>query len=462
VIPVKVSIIITAHNYGKYVSQALESALNQNFNESFEIIVVNDGSTDYTSSILEKFESDSRVRILTLEGLGLAKACNAGIEVSRGEYIIRLDADDWFDENILLVEASILDRRPEIGMVYPDYYLVDQYGSIMNHVRMQKVNDEVYLLDRNALAAGALYRKSCYEALNGYTEELRYQEDYDFWLRFTELFNVYNVNLPLMYYRKHAASMSTNLAPRLQSRRRIKDSFVVGKSKPEVLVVIPVKSRDWEGRNNLALKEMAGKPVLEYTIKAALAASNVSRVIVSTDNEKISKYAVSCGAEAPFLRPKKLTMHSSPLRDTLMHALEYFASNEKYYPEYVLQLQYISPLRRSEHIEEAINTMLIYKTDSVISVTKDTSFHWRPSQYGLEPVIWRKRLLRKDKDTVYRENGSIYLYNVNTLYEKEWLGESVGHIEMLPEESYRIFNKFDFWMCEAILSSKTEFYGEVS
>ena len=155
----KVSIIITAHNYGKYLTQSIESALNQNY-DNYEVIIIDDGSTDYTKEILKVYEPHPRVKVFNLEGIGLAAASNYGIKNAGGEYIIRLDADDYFDENILLVESNILDKHPEIGQVYPDYYRVNQYGEIIEHVRLPKVHDEIKLLDRSPLAAGAMYRKS--------------------------------------------------------------------------------------------------------------------------------------------------------------------------------------------------------------------------------------------------------------------------------------------------------------
>lgn len=401
---IKASIIITAHNYGKYVREAINSALAQNFNEPYEIVIVNDGSTDNTKDILATFESTDCIKVIELPGVGLASACNAGINASCGEYIIRLDADDWFDENILLVQSNILERRPDIGMVYPDYYQVDKFGNIIDHVRLQKIHDEVKLLDRSALAAGALYRRSCYDAVGGYNEDLRYQEDYDFWLRFTEKYNVYNVNLPLMYYRKHDQSMSTNWIPRMQARRQIKSNFAQSKERPEVLAVIPAKASDWNGGDNLALTSLAGKNVIDYSIEQALQTQGISRLIVSTDSAEIADYAQDKGVEVPFLRPKRLTQPNIPLREVLKDILRHLKDHEGYVPDYVMLLQIISPLRKSCHIQEAINTILIHNTDSVISVMHDASSHWRPGKEGLEPVIWKKRLLRK---TAIRSTGKM-------------------------------------------------------
>ena len=221
----KISVVITAHNYAKHLPQSIESVLGQTFDD-YELIVVDDGSTDHTADVLAKYASHRQVRILRLDGVGLAKASNSGIRQSTGEYVIRLDADDYFDENILLVLGNVLDHHAEYGMVFPDYYRVSKYGEVIDQVRQQKVNDEVKLLDRSALAAGALYRRSCYEAIGGYNETLSYQEDYDFWIRFIDKFHVYNVQLPLMYYRQHRGSMSTNTTPRMRARRQVKRKFV--------------------------------------------------------------------------------------------------------------------------------------------------------------------------------------------------------------------------------------------
>jgi glycosyltransferase involved in cell wall biosynthesis len=174
----KVSVIVTAHNYAEYIEEALDSVLDQTFDD-FELVVVDDGSTDETPEILREYsyEYPDTVRIVTLEGIGLAGACNRGIEAAEGEYIIRLDADDYFDENILTIESSYLDANLGVDLVYPDYYTVDKQGEIIDHVRLPKVGEEVKLLDRSPLAAGAMYRNEAWKAIGGYNESLRYQED---------------------------------------------------------------------------------------------------------------------------------------------------------------------------------------------------------------------------------------------------------------------------------------------
>jgi len=445
----KVSVIITTHNYAKYLPQAIESVLSQNY-EDFEIIVVNDGSTDYTKKVLSSFSGV--IKIVELDGLGLAKACNAGIAQSLGEYIIRLDADDFYEENILLVESKILDRNPNIHMVYSDYYEVDRYGEILRQRRLQKANIEVKLLDHSPLAGGAMYRRWCYDEIGGYNEELSYQEDYDFWIRFTRSFNVYNVNLPLMYYRKHAQSMSTNQGRRTEARRYVKGKYaeIFSENPPVVLGVIPARAHGQAGEE-FALRNLADRKLIAYSINEAKASKKINKVVVSTDSPRILEEASALGAEIPFLRPPHLSSSEIGIDAVLKHLLAWLYKNEGYEPDLVVTLQINSPFRRACHIDEAIHTQMLFNTDSVISVYEDLSFHWRPGKNGLTPVVYKERLLRKEKDIIYRENGAIYLQNAKDILMDAGLGKNIGYIEMLEKDSFRIMSEFEFRLAEKII-----------
>lgn len=451
----KVSVIVTAHNYGKYLPQCLDSVLKQRFDD-WEMITVNDGSMDDTTAILERYLKNhpEKIRIVTLEGVGLAKACNAGIRASHGSYVIRLDADDYFDENILLIEANILDNDPNIHMVYPDYYRISKHGEIMDSYRLAKANDEVKLLDRSPLAAGAMYRRECYDAIGGYNEELRYQEDYDFWIRFIDKFNVYNVNLPLMYYRKHEAGMSNNFTARMNARQHVKKKFVEEKGYCEdkkIYAVIPAMGL-FRNKDKLALKELKDEPIIAYTIREALKTNAVDRVMVSTEDQEIAETAIRYGAEVPFLRPVSLAKTSVPVDDVLRHVIGTLRERGEEAPDLLVVLPYNTPLRRADHIAEAIDTILLYNSDSVISVTEDITFHWKPGTHGLTPVGYQKRFLREDKETIYKENAALYVVRTSVLEAGGYLGKVIGHVEMSLRDAWRIETDFDFWVAQQIMT----------
>jgi CMP-N-acetylneuraminic acid synthetase len=454
----KVSVVVTAHNYGKYLPKCIESILDQNY-QDYELIVVNDGSTDNTAEIIRHYQNKcDKMKSVELKGEGLACACNAGIKMAVGEYIIRLDADDYFDENILMIESNILDNRPEIGMVYPDYYRINQYGEIIEHVRLPRVNDEIKLLDRSPLAAGAMFRKACYEKIGGYNEELKYQEDYDFWIRFIEKFNVYNVNLPLMYYRRHDSNMSRNFDRRMKARQYVKKKFVDenrARGEKQIMAVIPAMGL-FRNREKLALKPLRGKPLIAYTIEEALKTKLINRVIVSTEDQQIAEVATQFGAEVPFLRPLSLAKANVPVEEVIRHLVGVLRDQQDEVPEIIVVLHYYSPFKKESHITEAIDTILLYDTDSVISVIMDLTFHWKQGENGLIPVGYQKRLLREDKETVYKETGSLYVLKTKNLDSGDYLGKSVGFIEMSERECWRVDTDFDFWIAEQIMANEAK------
>lgn len=456
ILTLKVSVIITCHNYGRFLAKSIDSALNQNFQDNYEIIIINDGSTDNTTDVLKKYEGIPKIKILTLEGVGLAAACNRGISKAKGEYIIRLDADDYFDENILLVESNLLDKKQDIGMVYCDYHRVNEEGEILDYTRLIKVNNETRFLHRPPLAAGAMYRRRCFDVIGGYNETLKYQEDYDFWMRFIEKFKVYNLNLPLMYYRQHEASMSKNYEGRMEARREVKRSFVEERNlnkKKKILAIIPAMASLRSGIK-LPSYNLSGKPVIGYVIQEALKTKVIDKIIVSTENESVAKLSRQLGAEAPFLRPKELAKYSVPIEDVILHAVEYLKEKDNYSPDIIALLYFRSIFLREKHISEAIHSLFAHNTDSVISVVEDITFHWKPSDAGLKPVGYQKRFLREEKEMIYKENGALYVFRTENLISKNLLGKKVGYIEMKPYESVRLDTEYDIWVAEQMLKNR--------
>jgi GT2 family glycosyltransferase len=246
------------------------------------------------------------VKIVTTEGLGLAGAANLGVRSSSGEYVIRLDADDYFDENILLVLSNYLDVHPNVGMVFCDYYTVDTHGEIIEQRRRAKLNSEVELLDRPALAAGAMYRRSCFDRIGGYDESLRYQEDYDFWIKFIEKFVVRNVSLPLMYYRMHGSSMSRNWEGRMKARRAVKQRFVEAnrdRHASKILAIVPARADILDGKK-LPLLPLGTSDLLGRAIDSLTGCDLVDRIVVSTEDQDTADRAKQLGVDVPYLRSR--------------------------------------------------------------------------------------------------------------------------------------------------------------
>ena len=123
----KYSVYIVSHNYGHYVEQAIQSVFEQT-ESNWELLLIDDGSTDSTSEIFKKYEKDSRIRTFNTNGIGLNAVCNFALNEALGDFIIRLDGDDYFDENM----NSILKKERDLRIGYAIIDLMKQRDDIEN------------------------------------------------------------------------------------------------------------------------------------------------------------------------------------------------------------------------------------------------------------------------------------------------------------------------------------------
>jgi glycosyltransferase involved in cell wall biosynthesis len=197
-----VTVIITAHNYARYVERAIRSTLSQSLNRSnYEVIVVDDASTDETPVILENYKDE--VRVFRMEkNVGLAQARNFGIQKAKGQFVVFLDADDYFQSDILKVQAVFLTENNRLDAVAVDYYLVNDFGDHIEWVSAQE----------KPIACGIMFRKDKLYDVGLYDTSFRAREDEDMRIRFLKQFNIYNIILPLYRYRRHENNLTNNTA----------------------------------------------------------------------------------------------------------------------------------------------------------------------------------------------------------------------------------------------------------
>lgn len=219
----KTTIIITCYNYGKFLDEAIESAINQSVSP-LEIIIMDDASTDNTPQIGEKWERMLIVQYYRNEiNLSTPRNIDQGIQKSTGEYIVHLDADNRLRPSFLEKTQKILLENPDIGVVYTDCAV---FGPIARQIsgqskwwRNHKVeNDfliwEFYDFSRgrlrkaNYIHGGSLFRKECWEAVKGYEACLHPHraEDYSFWYQIilNHNWDAYYIKEPLLEYRMHS------------------------------------------------------------------------------------------------------------------------------------------------------------------------------------------------------------------------------------------------------------------
>lgn len=196
-----------------------------------------------------------------------------------------------------------------------------------------------------------------------------------------------------------------------------------------ILALIPARG----GSKGVARKNIlsiAGKPLVAYSILQALASKWINRVVVSTDDQEIADVARAWGAEVPFLRPAWCAEDGSPDIDVFRHALEWFAEHEGYVPEVIVHLRPPGPVRRVEHIDEAIELLLSHpEADAVRSVmlARQTPYKmWRLDQGGkLQPLLRMdntsdcQSLPRQRLPMVYWQNGYVDVIRPRAILDKQ-------------------------------------------
>lgn len=196
----KISVIIPVFNQEKYIGRCLRSILDQTFlKNSYEIIVIDDGSSDRSPYALTLFHD--AIRIITNEkNLGLPASLNIGIKAAKGEYIIRVDSDDYVNANFLSFLYTYLDQNLDSDAVACDYWLFNDNEEWLRRVDAQK----------EPIACGILFRKKDLIEIGLYDEKFRYHEEKDLRIRFEKKRVISYLRLPLYRYRRHENNITNN------------------------------------------------------------------------------------------------------------------------------------------------------------------------------------------------------------------------------------------------------------
>lgn len=223
-----------AYNAEAYISEAIESVLAQEYSE-WELIVVDDGSSDATSEIIQGYD-DERIIYKYQENQGQTVALNQGMELARGNYITTLDADDWYTPNSIGDRATYLDNNPEFGVVYGDGNYCNEIGeSFLRFTEHMPagITGDVYdvLIVSPFYGTGAtiMQRKSIliHNKIQ-YDEAIVWCQDWDFYIRLAEVANFGFIDSNTIHYRIHSDGMTMAMPSgrRLDSQLRMRNKVL--------------------------------------------------------------------------------------------------------------------------------------------------------------------------------------------------------------------------------------------
>lgn len=203
-----VSIIITNYNYEKYIEQCIKSCLDQKTKYEFEVIVIDDGSNDNSLAIISKYSS--KIKIICTSNSGIEKACNTAVNYSKGEYIIRVDADDKLAQDYIEIVFPYIDES-DFSFVYTNYYIIDEDCNQIGVMSLPEFSKNEIMDRGDFLATGTMMRKSDFYEVGCYNDSEKNcgLENYELVLKFLKNSRTgYLVNKNLFYYRRHSKNLS--------------------------------------------------------------------------------------------------------------------------------------------------------------------------------------------------------------------------------------------------------------
>ncbi len=444
-----ITVYLPSHNYGRYLKRAIESVLKQTY-DNFELLIFDENSKDNTAEIINLFKGDSRIRTFKTEGIGLINVANMAINEARGKYLIRLDADDIFNEDILYVLTRRLENNKDLAFVFPDYYLIDEYDEIISMERREKVYSINNNLDVPAHGACTLFRLDILKEIGGYNTEFKAQDGYYIWNRILSKYKCDNVNLPLFYYRRHETNL-TNQSTRILTARRaiklneIKDDIV--NNKP-INVIIPCRE-NYDFRQNLWKLELGDKKLLEHSLDNCVNSQLWDNIIVACDNEEVMDILNKYDDKRIkfFKRDKNETIRSIDMLQTLEKIAKIYDEEHKG----ITVISYVqSPFVKKETLEEAVYTTILLNSDSAFTVEEIKNEIYRRGSHGLVSINPQK-FITSDYEVLFKDANSAFATRTSNFLNGCLYGTKIANYYTVDEENIFVDSEKNYKIAKSFI-----------
>lgn len=446
-----ITVYVTNFNYANYIEQSIESVLVQTY-KNFELIIIDDGSTDNSREIINRYIEETNIRVIFQENKGLIASNNIAVRAAQGKYVMRLDADDYLDKNALLVLVNAIEKSDDIALIFPDYYYVNADGQVTGQERRHDFKSQVTLLDQPAHGACTLIRRDCLLEVGGYSSEFTCQDGWDLWLKLTENYSVENVNLPLFYYRKHGTNLTNDTDRLLETRAEIYKSHAKRTNRPnlKVIAILPTRGPTIEPDNQI-LNKLGDKNLIDWTIDYALNSTMISELIVTTPDQAVISYLNSRYNNKLTIvnRDTNTSLENTSYVPAVKEAIKKRKTSSY---DAVLILTAESPFRKTSYIDKAINVMRVHNVDKVLGVLPDDSKLYRHKGSGLEKLGNDTNALRFEQDYLYRQSGGIILSKRHCFLDShDSKSEKKGHIVISKKAGISVKDVFERKVAELVL-----------
>ena len=329
--------------------------------------------------------------------------------MARGKYLMRLDADDYLDKNALKIMVDALEEDNQLGLVYPNYFIVDENENVLNY-RVRIPTQENNVKDNPAHGACTLIRKKFLVSIGGYDESYNCQDGYFLWINFFTKFKVKNIETPLFYYRRHNSNLTNNSERILTTRSKIISKYCDDNNinTGKIIAIIPIRELKYE-IDDLALENInPSDTVLDYKIAEISKSKYISKIIVTTPDKSVISHLKNKNHKnvIPHFREPRLARMNSGLVETVNDVISKYGQSS--YDAFVtFSIRF--PLLKTLYIDNAVKSMYLFETDSVISVRKENNSFFRGSENGLQPIIEQDKFTKLEREDLYKYSGGMIL-----------------------------------------------------
>lgn len=212
-----ISIILPTYNRSHLLSSAIDSVLFQDYT-NFELIIVDDGSTDDTKVLLQQY-NDPRIITIFQENKGVSSARNAALKIAHGQYIAFLDSDDLYNQHKLTAQLKFFEQNPSVDLIYTAANCIDINSSLeTQHVYEAPVSGKIYpyisfLTPVTVTIPSVMFKRHVFEHVGFFDESMYRFEDIDYWRRVSKAFNIASLNVPTVTIRTHSSNHLTSQNP---------------------------------------------------------------------------------------------------------------------------------------------------------------------------------------------------------------------------------------------------------
>lgn len=442
----KLSVFILNYNYAPYLCAAIDSLLQQS-DMDFEFIIIDDGSTDSSAALLKTYEEQFNIKIFYRENVGLIESVRFAYSVLSGDFIMRLDADDWISPDFIKVMRARLSADKGIDILAPDYYEVDGAGNILCSVSWADRDDELSVFDGPAHGACTFVRKSKYFDVGGLSHGISCQDGFDLWLAFLRSGRAARVPVPLFYYRRHGSSITSDPMRVFTERHEIFRcrAYQFGYMTRRNLAAIFIRN-DVYLDSAFWLLKFGQYSMSFHAILKSLLSVEITDVLIVSESQEILKCCESEMREYLhskqvhfFLRSAELAKSNVSVYDNLIHP--HCPVNYKDFDNItVVTPNY--PMCSYKYIDSSIYARYLYDVDCVPTVFLDKHLSYVLNNGFIEQE--NNLIFRELNQGSYRRMGGITTFSSSMLDRSLFADARYGIVQIGSSESLEVSNIGDY------------------